>query len=169
MRIQASGTVLATVFASCLHEDFPRWIGADPMWRASGIACQRHGTTLKGFLPRAWDHLVASDGTTRRVGSVCPFTRGLSILHPFGCPADSCNSFTLHAKIRPRRFVELVASLSRCIYSCLPPISSCQLPLCKANQMPDRLVPGARRLDRLGIAHQQDRFPCPGPARPQRC
>jgi len=30
MRIRASGTVLATVFASCLHEDFPRWTGADP-------------------------------------------------------------------------------------------------------------------------------------------
>jgi hypothetical protein len=30
MRIRASGTVLATVFAPCLHEDFPRWTGADP-------------------------------------------------------------------------------------------------------------------------------------------
>jgi hypothetical protein len=25
MRIRATGTVLATVFAPCLHEDFPRW------------------------------------------------------------------------------------------------------------------------------------------------
>ena len=25
-----------------------------------------HGTTLSGFLPRAWDHLVASDEATRR-------------------------------------------------------------------------------------------------------
>jgi NAD dependent epimerase/dehydratase family enzyme len=32
------------------------------------VACQEHGTTLKGFLPRARDHPVASDGTTRRVG-----------------------------------------------------------------------------------------------------
>ena len=30
------------------------------------VACQLHGTTLRGFLPRAWDHLVASDGTTTR-------------------------------------------------------------------------------------------------------
>jgi hypothetical protein len=31
------------------------------------VACHGHGTTLRGFLPRGWDHLVASDGTTRRV------------------------------------------------------------------------------------------------------
>src|SRR5580704_6944849 len=31
------------------------------------VACHEHGTTLRGFLPRGWDHLVASDGTTRRV------------------------------------------------------------------------------------------------------
>jgi hypothetical protein len=34
---------------------------------AAAVACHDHGTTLKGFLPRAWDHPVASDGTTRRV------------------------------------------------------------------------------------------------------
>jgi hypothetical protein len=33
-----------------------------------GVACHEHGTTRRGFLPRAWDHLVASDGTTGRVG-----------------------------------------------------------------------------------------------------
>ena len=32
------------------------------------VACHAYGTTLRGFLPRAWDHPVASDGTTRRVG-----------------------------------------------------------------------------------------------------
>ena len=31
------------------------------------VACHGHGTTMRGFLPRGWDHLVASDGTTRRV------------------------------------------------------------------------------------------------------
>jgi hypothetical protein len=30
------------------------------------VACHGHGTAFRGFLPRAWDHLVASDGTTRR-------------------------------------------------------------------------------------------------------
>ena len=34
---------------------------------ATGVACHGHGTTLRGFLPRGWDHPVASDGTTRRV------------------------------------------------------------------------------------------------------
>ncbi|MGH3828758.1 MAG: hypothetical protein ACRDQX_16545, partial [Pseudonocardiaceae bacterium] len=29
------------------------------------VARHDHGTTLSGFLPRGWDHLVASDGTTR--------------------------------------------------------------------------------------------------------
>jgi len=29
------------------------------------VACQQHGTTLRDFLPRAWDHRVASTGTTR--------------------------------------------------------------------------------------------------------
>ncbi|MFI6637091.1 hypothetical protein ACIBI7_50105, partial [Nonomuraea fuscirosea] len=33
----------------------------------TGVASQLHGTTREEFLPRAWDHLVASDGTTRRV------------------------------------------------------------------------------------------------------
>ena len=40
------------------------------------VACHGHGTTLSGFLPRGWDHPVASDGTTRRVVPVvlvtCP-------------------------------------------------------------------------------------------------
>jgi hypothetical protein len=31
------------------------------------VACHAHGTTLRGFLPRAWDHPVDSNGTTRRV------------------------------------------------------------------------------------------------------
>ena len=31
------------------------------------VACHEHGTTLSGFLPASWDHLVASYGTTRRV------------------------------------------------------------------------------------------------------
>jgi hypothetical protein len=31
------------------------------------VACHEHGTRLKGFLPRGWDRLVASDGTTWRV------------------------------------------------------------------------------------------------------
>ena len=40
------------------------------------VACQEHGTTLKGFLPRAWDHPVASDGTTRRAGLGVLITSG---------------------------------------------------------------------------------------------
>lgn len=32
-----------------------------------GVACHVHGTVLRVFLPRGWDHPVASDGTTRRV------------------------------------------------------------------------------------------------------
>ncbi|MFG1876132.1 nucleotidyl transferase AbiEii/AbiGii toxin family protein, partial [Sphaerisporangium sp. NPDC049003] len=31
------------------------------------VAGQAYGTTEGGFLPRAWDHPVASDGTTPRV------------------------------------------------------------------------------------------------------
>jgi len=31
------------------------------------VACHEHGTTLSGFLPASWDHLVASCGTTRHV------------------------------------------------------------------------------------------------------
>jgi hypothetical protein len=44
------------------------------------VACQEHGTTLRGFLPRAWDHLVASDGTTRRVGLGVLITSGTGCL-----------------------------------------------------------------------------------------
>ena len=40
------------------------------------VACHVHGTTLRGFLPRAWDHLVASDGTTRRVAPGVLITSG---------------------------------------------------------------------------------------------
>ena len=42
----------------------PPTLGALPAHR---VACHDHGTTLRGFLPRGWDHLVASDGTARRV------------------------------------------------------------------------------------------------------
>src|ERR1039457_2348164 len=35
--------------------------------RHQTVACPDHGTLLRGFLPRAWDHLVASNGTARRV------------------------------------------------------------------------------------------------------
>ena len=30
------------------------------------VACHEYGTVQGGFLPRSWDHPVASDGTTRR-------------------------------------------------------------------------------------------------------
>ena len=43
------------------------------------VACQQHGTTLRDFLPRAWDHPVASYGTTRRV------VPGLLITGRYGC------------------------------------------------------------------------------------
>ena len=46
---------------------------------ALGVVCQQHGTTLRGFLPRAWDHPVASDGTTRRV------VPGVLITGRYGC------------------------------------------------------------------------------------
>ena len=49
----------------------PRPAGYNPSpvaHRGCRVACHGHGTTLRGFLPRAWDHLVASDGTTRRAG-----------------------------------------------------------------------------------------------------
>ena len=44
------------------------------------VACHEHGTTFPGFLPRAWDHLVASDGTTRRVGLGVLITSGTRCL-----------------------------------------------------------------------------------------
>src|SRR6266516_463224 len=44
------------------------------------VACHAYGTTLRGFLPRAWDHLVASDGTTRRVGLGVLITSGIRCL-----------------------------------------------------------------------------------------
>ena len=44
------------------------------------VACQQHGTTVRGFLPRAWDHLVASDGTTRRVVLGVLITSGIRCL-----------------------------------------------------------------------------------------
>ena len=44
------------------------------------VACQLHGTTVRGFLPRAWDHLVASDGTTGRVGLEVLITSGTRCL-----------------------------------------------------------------------------------------
>ncbi len=46
---------------------------------AAHVACQQHGTTLRGFLPRAWDHSVASYGTTRRV------VPGVLITGRYGC------------------------------------------------------------------------------------
>jgi hypothetical protein len=53
------------------------------------VACHAHGTTAWGFLPRAWDHLVASDGTTRRV------VPGLLIT----CVSDAFKSIGLEAGI----------------------------------------------------------------------
>lgn len=54
--------------------------GCLPSWNARGqpteredpkagfliVACHEDGTTVSGFLPVSWDHLVASYGTTRR-------------------------------------------------------------------------------------------------------
>jgi hypothetical protein len=44
------------------------------------VTCHQHGTTLTGFLPRAWDHPVASDGTTRRVAWEVLITSGTRFL-----------------------------------------------------------------------------------------
>ncbi len=48
--------------------------------KRSRVACHEHGTALTGFLPRAWDHLVASDGTTRRVAPGVLITSGMRCL-----------------------------------------------------------------------------------------
>jgi hypothetical protein len=51
------------------------------------VARHDHGTALGGFLPRAWDHLVASDGTTRRVarwGVITPVVRYLQVVRRGG-------------------------------------------------------------------------------------
>src|SRR5215831_21300135 len=40
------------------------------------VACHQHGTAFRGFLPRAWDHPVASDGTTRRAAFGVLITSG---------------------------------------------------------------------------------------------
>ena len=50
---------------------------------ARNVACHEHGTALRVFLPRAWDHLVASDGTTRRVAPGVLITSGIG---PAGAP-----------------------------------------------------------------------------------
>jgi hypothetical protein len=50
-------------------------------WRSGSVARHDHGTTLSGFLPRAWDHLVASDGTTRRVAPWGLITSDIRSLH----------------------------------------------------------------------------------------
>lgn len=47
--------------------------------RGAVVACHGHGTFLSGFLPRGWDHPVASDGTTRRV------VPGVLVTFLFGC------------------------------------------------------------------------------------
>ena len=47
--------------------------------RSLRVACQQHGTTLRDFLPRAWDHPVASYGTTRRV------VPGILVAGRYGC------------------------------------------------------------------------------------
>src|SRR5674476_618252 len=48
------------------------------------VACHEHGTTLSGFLPASWDHLVASYGTTRRVVRVGSSAR---LLASVTCPS----------------------------------------------------------------------------------
>jgi hypothetical protein len=50
----------------------------DSSW--SLVACHEYGTTFRGFLPRAWDHPVASDGTTRRAGLGVLITSGTRCL-----------------------------------------------------------------------------------------
>src|SRR5450756_744690 len=45
------------------------------------VACHEHGTTLNGFLPVSWDHVVASYGTTRRVAWGGSSARLLSLIH----------------------------------------------------------------------------------------
>jgi hypothetical protein len=42
------------------------------------VACHVHGTVSSRVLPRSWDHLVASNGTTRRVVPGCPRRSGSS-------------------------------------------------------------------------------------------
>ena len=71
----------------------------DPVLCASGPSGERlcfgvkvspamsHGTTLRGFLPRGWDHPVASDGTTRRV---------VPVVLSFSC-SDAAKSSDLEA------------------------------------------------------------------------
>ena len=50
-----------------------------PVEGESGLACRDRGTFSEGFLPRGWDHPVASDGTIRRV------VPGVLITFLFGC------------------------------------------------------------------------------------
>ena len=44
-----------------------RWLSILDVRLSGDVIRQRHGTFLRGFLPRGWDHPVASNGTTRRV------------------------------------------------------------------------------------------------------
>ncbi|MGH3830818.1 MAG: hypothetical protein ACRDRS_10285, partial [Pseudonocardiaceae bacterium] len=44
-----------------------RWRLSDPAVMDHDVARHDHGTVVSGFLPRGWDHSVASGGTTRRV------------------------------------------------------------------------------------------------------
>jgi hypothetical protein len=77
----------------------PEWVGdvPQPDRLVGTVACQEHGTTLRGFLPRAWDHLVASDGTTRRVGLGVLITSGTGCLKSIdlgvrdGVPGGGCD------------------------------------------------------------------------------
>jgi hypothetical protein len=54
-------------FVTGLRRDYQAVRNGLTLSHSSGVARQDHGTALSGFLPRGWDHLVASDGTTRRV------------------------------------------------------------------------------------------------------
>ncbi|MGH3975614.1 MAG: hypothetical protein ACRDS9_20125, partial [Pseudonocardiaceae bacterium] len=61
---------MTTSFPDPLHKEAtPEQISAVGRLKPVSVTVARHdhGTALSGFLPGAWDHPVASDGTTRRV------------------------------------------------------------------------------------------------------
>jgi integrase len=73
-RVKARVEALGTTFSDDLF-----------VFSSFRVACHGHGTVLSGFLPGAWDHPVASDGTTRRVVPWGLVASVVGFLHVVGC------------------------------------------------------------------------------------
>ena len=82
---QASVYLGRSAAGQCSH-------GKRPWGHPAAVVCHGHGTTLRGFLPRGWDHPVASNGTISLATSPAGSPRWPNT---FACPRSATKALAV--------------------------------------------------------------------------